>query len=416
METKFPEREVALLLTDMVGFTNKTAHMIPVEVRDFLIGYRRSLESLIVKREDGAQYFEYSAGDATASVFERKGSEGDEEKSIRALRAALRLVYEIAENKVPSTRIGLYSGKVIEARTNNHSFRFGNSFSAANRLQELCDYFGTDLLMDRDIAQAQRDGKVYIAAIGKITPKSFEHPVHIFSIYKPGVNKCPNDIDEKKLFQYIKIKNEAMELFCGNVLCGVRPNFPLAREKLYQATALFKQITGHNDISSERVLQYIREHSFPTGDFDSRGMKIEGKRGNMSLGVRLFRLSQELLRALDREFYDAFILDTEWENCFKLEWREKGEVITERGAKPDGVYFLSKGEVHILDGEEKVIAVLKEGSIFGEMAYFPFEGTRNATVIASSDSVLHKITRADFRKFPAIRNLFERIAQKRLSQ
>jgi CRP-like cAMP-binding protein len=80
------------------------------------------------------------------------------------------------------------------------------------------------------------------------------------------------------------------------------------------------------------------------------------------------------------------------------------------------VYFLSKGEVHILDEEEKVIAVLKEGSIFGEMAYFPFEGTRNATVIASSDSVLHKITRADFKKFPAIRNLFERITQKRLSQ
>lgn len=38
-------------------------------------------------------------------------------------------------------------------------------------------------------------------------------------------------------------------------------------------------------------------------------MKIEGKRGNMSLGVRLFRLSREVLRALDREFYDTFILD-----------------------------------------------------------------------------------------------------------
>jgi len=309
METEVPEREAALLLTDMVDFANKTARMTPVEGRGFLIGYLRSLESLIVKREDGAQHFEHAAGDATASVFERKGSEGDEEKSIHALRAALRLVHEIAENKIPSTRIGLYSGKVIEARTNNHSFQFGNSISAANRLQELCGYFGTDLLMDRDIAQAQRDEKVYIAAIGEITSKSLEHPVHIFTIYKPGVNKCPNDIDEKKLIQYMKIKNEAVELFRGNALCEIRPNFPIAREKLYQATALFKEITGHNDISSGRVLEYTREHPFPTGDFVSRGTKIEGKRGNMSLGVRLFRLSRELLRALDREFYDTFILD-----------------------------------------------------------------------------------------------------------
>jgi class 3 adenylate cyclase len=87
-----------------------------------------------VKREDGTQHFEHAASDATDSVFERKGSEGDKEKSIHALRAALRLVHEIAENKIPSTRIGLYSGKVIEARTNNHSFQFGNSISAANRL------------------------------------------------------------------------------------------------------------------------------------------------------------------------------------------------------------------------------------------------------------------------------------------
>jgi len=415
MKQKSQERKAALLLTDMVNFTNRTAHMSPIKVCDFLIEYRQRLKSQIMKNEDGAQYFEHAAGDATASVFEKKDSERDDEKSIRALRAALRITLEIAKNNIPSTRIGLFSGKVIKARFDNQIFRFGNSFSAANRLQELCGFFNAPLLMDRDIARAQREEKAYITSIGKITPKSFTHPVHIFTTHKPGIDPFPLDVDEKKLFQYINIKNEAMEFFCGNALREIKPNFPIASEKLYQAASLFKEITGHNDISSERVLDYIREHSFPTENFLSHGMKIEGKRGNRALGVRLLKLSQEFLKAVDGEFYEMLILNTDWGNCFKLEWKEKGEVIIEKGAEPDGVYFLSKGEVHIFNGE-KVIAVLKEGNIFGEMAYFSVQGTRNATVIAFSDSVLHKISGKDFMKFPAIKNLFERIAQKRLFQ
>jgi class 3 adenylate cyclase len=413
MNTESPERDAALLLTDMVGFATKTARMSPVQVRDFLVEYRRSLESLIVKGEDRPQYFEYASGDATAAVFENKESEGDKEKNIRAFRTALRILNLMAENKIPPTRIGLYSGKVIEARSDNQTFRFGNSFSGAHRLQELCGYFGTNLLMDRDIAMAQRDEKAYIAAIGKITPKSLERPIHIFTIYKPGIHKCPHDIDEKKLINYVKLKNEAIDLFCGNRLLEIKPNFPIARKKLYRAAAFFKEITGYNDISTERILEYIRENPLPVGDFFSNGMRIDGKKGNSSLGVRLFRLSQGLLKALDQEFYDTFILDTEWESCFKLEWKKKGEVIIKRGTDPDGVYFLTEGEVHVVDKKEKVIAVMKEGNIFGEMAFFSAERKRSATVIASSDSVIHKITGEDFRKFPALQTLFKRISQNR---
>ena len=351
MKQTFPEIEASLLLTDMVNFANKTVHMNPEQVRDFIIGYRRTLESLIMKMGDEAQYFEPAAGDATASVFERKGMESGDERSIRALRAALRIISGIEENKIPSTRIGLFSGKVIEARFNNQTFRFGNSFAAANRLQELCGYFGTSLLMDRDIASAQHDKKAYISSIGKITPKGFKHPIHLFTIHKPGINGLPHDIEEEKLFQYIKTKNEAMESFSGNILHEIKPDFPMANSKLNQAADLYEEIAGYHDIATERILEHIREHSFPAEDFLSNGMKIEDKGGNIWHGVKLFRLSQELLKALDREFYEAFILDTKWESCFKLEWRKKGEVIIEKDLEPDGIYFLTKGEVHILDAD-----------------------------------------------------------------
>lgn len=149
MDQENPTINAALLLTDMVGFSKKTVKMNPVQVRDFLIEYRQTLEYIIKRGEDKPQYFEHAAGDATASVFDRIGSEGEEDKNVRALRSALRIASEMVNNKLPSTRMGLYSGEVIEARFNDQVMRFGNSFSAASRLQELCKYFGTCLLMDR---------------------------------------------------------------------------------------------------------------------------------------------------------------------------------------------------------------------------------------------------------------------------
>lgn len=415
MDQENPTINAALLLTDMVGFSKKTAKMSPVQVRDFLIEYRKTLEYIIKKGKDKPQYFEHTAGDATASVFDRIGSEGEEDKNVRALRSALRIASEMVNNKLPSTRMGLYSGDVIEARFNDQVMRFGNSFSAASRLQELCKYFGTCLLMDREIANAQKDEKIYVTAIGKVLPKGLEHPVHIFTIYKPGINGCPYDMDQEKLYKYIRLKNEAVELFHGNTLRHVEPNFPKAEENLHRAADLFKKITGQYDLSTNRILIYIRELSFPISEFHSKGMTIDEKKGIEHFGVRLFRLPQELLKSLDQEFYNTFILDNEWESYFHLEWREKGEVIIEKGAEPEGVYFLTKGEVNILDADKKIISVIKEGDIFGEIAYFTPAGKRTATVVASTDSILHRITGEDFHKFPVLRNLFERIAEKRMT-
>jgi class 3 adenylate cyclase len=415
MDQEYPKVSSALLLTDMVGFTEKTAKMNPIEMRDFIVEYRKNLEHIIKKGEDGPQFFEHVAGDATTSVFDRIGSEGEGDKNVRALRSALRIVSEIQNNMIPSTRIGLYAGHVIEARFNDQVMRFGNSFSAASRLQELCSYFGVCLLMDREIACAQKDEKKYVTAIGKIWPKGLEHPVHIFTIYKPGIHGCPYNVDKEKLYKYISLKNGAIELFHGNNLIHVKPDFQKAEKKLHQAASLFKEITGQHDLSTNRVLTYIRELTFPISEFYSKGMKFDEKQGIGHFGVKLFRLSGELLKSLDQDFYNTFLLNNEWESCFHLEWWEKGEIIVEKGAEPTGVYFITKGEVNILDSDNEVIAVIKEGDVFGEIAYFTPEGKRTATAVASADTILNRISGEDFQKFPALRNLFERIAQKRMS-
>jgi class 3 adenylate cyclase len=412
MESPHPEKKVTLLLTDMVGSGQRTMGMNPSQVAEFMIDYRRRLETLI-KGGEGAEHLDHVAGDATISVFENRPKERDAARNRRAFRVALRLLDEMATHRILPTRIGLYSGKIIEARCNDQIVRFGSSFTAASRLQLLCSYFGTSLLMGREVAKAQEEEKKYIAAVGRITPKGIDHPIHMFTIYKPGINQCPSCVQPRELFHYIKTKIRAIEHFCGNTESGIEPNFPLAREMLHQAAALFREMTGQSDVATERILEYIRHNSYPTSDFVSSGMKLKSKSGNAPLGLQLFRLSQELLKALDREFYDSFILSTEWEHCFRLEWRKKGAVIIEKGAKPDGVYFLTQGEVRVLDSEGNFIATVREGDIFGEMAYFSCERVRNATVVANSDLVLYRISGGDFLKFPAIKNLFQRIAKKR---
>lgn len=412
IESEFPEKNVTLLMTDMVGFGQKTVGMKPREVADFLIEYRKNLDSLILRSADGAQYFEHTAGDATASIFETRGSEGDAERNFRAFRVALRILEEMGTERILPTRMGLYSGRVIEAPYNNQLLRFGGSFTAASRLESLCGYFGTSLLMDRDVAHAQPE-QAYIACIGKITPKGLSHPIHMFTIYGPGFNGCPKKVELRKLQEYVRTKNEAVEHFCGNFRRGVRPDFPSAREKLYRAANLFRAVTGNDDIATGRIIEYISQHNLPDQEFVTAGMKLQSKSGNTPLGLQLFRLSQELLKALDREFYDSLVLSREWEHCFKLEWRQKGEVIIESGAKPDGVYFLTKGKVRVLDAAGRKIAVIREGDVFGEMAYFSIDNSRSATVVADSDLVLYRISGEDFMRFPSIRNLFGRIAQKR---
>lgn len=407
-----PEREVVIVMTDMVGYARKSSGMTPEEIRDFLIDYHGSIHDIICRDENLPVEIEPSAGDGCLVVFDKRPGENRAGICSRSLATAIRMAEAVADGSLAPTRMGILLGPITEARLGARMAKFGASFAVANRLEELCGHFGTDLLMDREVARYQKGFDDYLVTIAKISLTSVRHPMNIFTLYKPGMQNCPALVDEASLAKFMRMKNEAMEFFTGNLLLGVQPDFPRVREELLMAQRYFKDLTGTEDVATERILEYIRETPFPADDFDQRGMKLLEKKRD-SLGERLFHLSKELLRAMNPDFYQALVVDTEWERYFKLEWCKKGETIFEINSLPDGIYYLDTGTVLAVNGEGELLATMAAGSIFGEMAYFGKEQRRTATVTAKTDVVLRRISTEDFKTLPVIVEIFERIARAR---
>ncbi len=410
------KKEVAVLLTDMVSYSQKTAQMNPEQIRDFIIQYHQTIQKLICAEEDCSIDIEPSAGDGTIVLFESKPGEGKEEKCRRALSAAITMAQAIEKGQLPDTRMGVFCGDIIEANIGKRVVKFGSIFAVAARLEELCNYFRAPVLMDRVVAKYQDGWQKYLVYVGKVTPKNFDHPINMFTVYHPELIGCSSQAEEKGLLQFIDIKNRAMDYFCGNQLTGIKPDFPLVRELLNKAQRLFLDITGKRDVATDRILEYIRENPYPDQNFFLQGMMInDGKSGGV-LGSRLFRLSKQLMKAMDLEFYNALVVDTSWEEKFKIEWWRKGDAIITINEKADGIFYIDSGDVNTLDKDNKVIATLAAGDIFGEMAYFSDEKRRNATVVANSDVVLRRVSSEDFSNMPTIKKIFRRIAQRRGEQ
>lgn len=407
-----PEQKVVVMMTDMVGYSQLTSAMTPDELKDFIIDYHHTLRQLVKQPENEPVELEPSAGDGALIVFKKNSGDTDEDICTRAVRAGIAMANAIADDRIPPTRMGIFLGKIIEAELFGRTAKFSTCFAIANRLEELCGHFGTTLLMDREVARKQQGQTEYLVSIGKFSLTSVLHPMNAFSIYKPGINSVPKDVDEKKLFEFIRKKNAAMELFSGNLLLGILPDFPKVRTMLVEAQALFTMMTGREDMAIFRILEYIREEPFPDAEFNSRGMMLTEKRRD-TLGDRLYHLSKQLLKAMDYDVFHALIEDTEWEKLFKLEWHNKGAKIIEVGDVPDGLYYLDFGRAKTYNQDGELLSTMEEGAIFGEMAYFGNERRRTATVVAESDVVVRKISTSDFKKLPIIIEIFRRIATAR---
>lgn len=412
MQTDRAEREVVILMTDMVQYSRKSLGMEPDEIRDFLISYHGRIHEILDRQEFHPIEIEPSAGDGCLVIFDKSTGENRTGVCTRALRGALRLAEAIAAGLLADTRMGLILGTITEARLGNRMAKFGSSFSVANRLEELCGYFGVNLLMDREVARFQRGFDRWLVNVAKVSLTSVQHPMNIFTLYKPGVQHCPAEMDEGGLLRFIRMKNEAMELFAGNRQQGIEPDFPRVREQLVAAQSYFREISGLEDPAIDRILEFIRETPSPAEDFNGCGMKLMEKKRD-SLGDRLFHLSKQLLRAMNQEFYDVLVVDTAWERYFKLEWRKRGETIIEIDSVPDGIYYLDSGKATTVNSRGEVLSIIEAGSVFGEMAYFAGEQRRTATVIAETDVVLRKLATGDFHKLPIIMKIFEQIARAR---
>jgi class 3 adenylate cyclase len=409
MPQKGVEREVVIIMTDMVQYSQISSGMSPEEIRDLLIAYHGEIHSIVEQEESHPLEIEPSAGDGSLIIFDKRPGEDCVGVCTRALKAALRMANAISLGSLAPTRMGILLGNITEAKIGNKMAKFGASFAVANRLEELCGFFGTHFLMDREVARYQQGFEDSIVNIAKVSLTSVLHPLNVFTIYKPGIQNIPGDVDESTLQQFIQMKNDAMEFFSGNLQLGVEPDFPRVREELLITQKCFWKLAGRRDEGINRILEYIRETPLPEADFKTQGMKLMEKERD-TLGERLFHLSSELLRAMNPDFYHTLVVDTEWEKYFKLKWHKAGETIIQIGSVPDGIYYLENGTAETYNEKSELLSTMESGSIFGEMAYFGEEKKRTATVVAKTEVVLRRISTSDFKKLPVIIRIFEQIA------
>ena len=405
-------QNVAIIMSDMMQYSQRTSSMPPEALRDFIIEYHYKLVDLVDTQDNKPVDIEPSGGDGSLIIFKKRSGEEDRAICTRAVQTALSIAYAIQAGTIQPTRMGIYLGRIVEAEICGRLAKFGTCFAVANRLEELCGHFGTSLLMDREVARNQSKDQQYLVSIGKFSLTSILHPMNVYSIYKPGIHNIPPDVNEQQLLHFIRMKNEAMELFSGNLLKGVLPDFPVVREQLIDTQSFFVEMTGKEDLATARILEYIRETPYPAGDFNSRGMLLMEKKRD-SIGERLVHLSGKLLKAMNHDIYHALIVDTAWEQFFKLEWHSKGSTIIRIGDTPDGIYYLDTGTAKTYNSDNELLSTMEEGDIFGEMAYFGSEHKRTATVIADSNVVVRKIATKDFSRLPVIIEIFKRIAEER---
>ena len=80
---------------------------------------------------------------------------------------------------------------------------------------------------------------------------------------------------------------------------------------------------------------------------------------------------------------------------------EPKETLIKVGDKDDAVFILAEGEVQVVVKHpffgQRVLAVIPEGSVFGEMAFFE-RRPRSATIQAISKGLVLRITRQDFER------------------
>jgi len=87
-----------------------------------------------------------------------------------------------------------------------------------------------------------------------------------------------------------------------------------------------------------------------------------------------------------------------------------GEILFREGDRGTDIYFIYSGSIGIsraIDGVEHKLATLKEGEVFGEMAYLLNE-SRTATAIAETESVLIVIIPDIFEELLQADNIFSR--------
>lgn len=75
MVTNEVEREVVIMMTDMVHYSRQSSGMIPEEIRDLLISYHGRVREIVCCPDSMPLELEPSAGDGNLIIFDKRQEE-----------------------------------------------------------------------------------------------------------------------------------------------------------------------------------------------------------------------------------------------------------------------------------------------------------------------------------------------------
>jgi adenylate cyclase len=183
------EKEVAILFSDIVGFTSLSERLTPGDIAFLLNGYFNQMEECVAKYYG---YLNKYIGDAIMAVFGAPFTRGnDSENAIRCaleMRHRLQLFWKtIDESKRFQIRIGINTGVVIAGNIgslNRMEYTvIGDAVNLASRLESNAKPLS---ILIGETTHEKVKGIFPVRPMDPIKVKGKEHPVRVFEILQPN--------------------------------------------------------------------------------------------------------------------------------------------------------------------------------------------------------------------------------------
>ena len=247
------EDELAILFSDIRGFTGLSEQMSPQELMNFLNSYFLRMNEPIHKNKGFIDKF---IGDAVMALFDRPtGTNTD--KAQDAIRAALDLRYAInlynqhrANCDYPPVNIGIgiHFGPVIIGTVGSDDRMdttvIGDSVNIAFRLEALAQKYNTDIVISaQTLHQAQAEGLFEYRLLDWVRVKGRKAPIEVYEIFDhQDVNlrrlKLANAELIKQGLSYRKKQNWEQAIKYFQQALDINPEDPLAIHHLKHCAKL----------------------------------------------------------------------------------------------------------------------------------------------------------------------------------
>src|SRR5205085_2657324 len=169
--------------------------------------------------------------------------------------------------------------------------------------------------------------------------------------------------------------------------------------------------------ATECAIFYVPRHALKYLEVNPQARTIQAERYR-EMAVRATVPGLELFRSVPPEFVDELVPE-----CEILRYDLRGIPLVKQGEVGDSLYIVRDGFVQIVrqedDGTHRVLAYLRAGEFFGEMALF-VTGVRWASVLTAGKCELIKIGRDEFlslcRRYPEIEVEVRKVIAQRYEQ